>query len=588
MDVHNPEHVSRLVKAIERSRDDLEPFRQQHTQILGLLNSQRYGNSADYSRLIPYLKMVHSVLLRSLVSSNPRCLITTKVPPLRPIAKAMTLACNHRAKEMDLAGTLRAVVAAALVSIGFMKTGVCHHKREGTDGLLHDYMQPYVDPISLADWFHDTSAKRIDHFGFCGHTYRLPKDLLMQDPRFNPEQVEGIETADKGLRDEFGNDNPLALSNRRDHSTDYEDMVNLAEVWLPRENVVMTFACKRAGGILNDDPLLIEEYVGPELGPYLLLRFGELPDNIMPCPPCMDLADIHVAKQAVYRKMVQDQLAEKTVLVNLNGSEGDMASIINAPNRGAVNITGSAPPTEVRYGGMSQTALAFFARLCMDGNTWAGNLAALAGTSPSADTATQEKLLTASASKQIEGMQELTQELVYRVMYNTCWYWWRDGQNYNVEVPVDGAPGLTVPTTITAEEREGNWLEMNFELVPYSHQVKSPGQQLQTVRSIWQQDILPAMPFMQQAGIAPNLQGYLKVVGELEGTPYLDDLVMAQQPLAAEEELQEPPRYQPQNKTTTRVNRTGATQQGQEQAQMMAAMGAASEQQMGAMGRPPQ
>jgi hypothetical protein len=142
-----------------------------------------------------------------------------------------------------------------------------------------------------------------------------------------------------------------------------------------------------------------------------------------------------------------------------------------------------------------------------------------------------------------------------------------------------------VPTTITPEEREGHWLKLNFDLAPYSLTEDSPQQQLQIVRNIWQQDILPALPFMQQQGMAPNLQGYLRIVASLANTSHLDELVMFQQPMQPDQEMQEPPKYQPQNKTTTRVSRTGGTQQGQEQGQMMAALGAANEQQNGAMGR---
>ena len=198
--------IPRFRRAFEWSRKQLAPFRQRREAIIRLLAGSRYGDGPlSLSQPIPFLHLLHSVYTRSLVAANPRCLLSTRVPQLKPVAHAMELAINFEMSEMRLDNSLRAVVADALIVMGILKVGICSYPMEGAEGLLHDYQKTYADPISLDNWVHDMRANRFDQVGFAGHRFRVPRRALMQDPRYDPAVIKNLAAMERYVYDEWGN-----------------------------------------------------------------------------------------------------------------------------------------------------------------------------------------------------------------------------------------------------------------------------------------------------------------------------------------------------------------------------------------------
>lgn len=589
VDLHNTQHQNRFRRAVDWSRQQLAPFRKQREYIYRLLAGSRYGeNNLDRSYPVPFLKLLHQTYLRALVASSPRCMISTRVPQLKPVARAMEIAINHRIKDSKLVEAVRTVVSDALICMGILKVGVCYYPQEGTTGLLHDYMKTYVDSISLDDWVHDMSAKRFDQVGYCGHRLRVPRQSLLNDPRLPADRIAELARSERWVYDEQGGDTVSALSSGRDTSNEgeHEDMIDLWEFWFPRDKLVALYPCRRGGMMVDGAPLWQTEYVGPELGPYHMLRFGELADNILPSPPVSDMADMHEALNGVYRKFLKRALNQKNIIPVPGGSDTDVDRINKTPDGHAVKVDGAAPPGEISYGANNEMNVLAIARMQSDSSYYSGGLESIAGLGPQSATLGQDQMLAASAGKAVQALQDLTVDFTRDVMRSLAWYWWNEPQTYNVEVPIEGFPGESVPTQITPEMREGYWLDLNFEINPYSLQSDTPGSRLNTIMEMLTKLLIPGAPLMMPQGVGINWQEVVREIGHLANIPNLENLLMFQTPPEVDE-LQEPPKYSPPNGGTyERVSRSEATPRGQNSAQMMAAMGAASSQQAGMAGVP--
>lgn len=572
--------LAALSRAHEWSRRQLKPFREQRAILYKLLAGNRYATGAEPERShpVPFLKLLHQVLLRSLVASNPRYMMSTRVPELRPVAHAMEIAVNDRVKQTRLADALRGWVSDALVCMGILKVGVCYYPIEGTTGLIHDYMQTYVDTISLDDWVHDMTAKKWDAIGYAGHRVRMARSQLRMDPRLNPEQVDALPRATHNIYGEHGEAQTSSLSTSESLAEgEYDEMVDCWEMWLPREQMIGLFAAGTDGRLLAQQPLWSQAYNGPERGPFHLLRFGEIPDNILPCPPIMEMADMHIGLNGVYRKFVTRALNQKNIFAVQGNADEDAKRINDTPDGHAVRVD-IGMPQEVAFGADNQMNVAAIARLQHDGSYYAGNLESLAGLGVQSETLGQDKLLHGAASKNIAAMQDQVVEATRDVGHDLAWYWWLEPQNYQVEVPIDGFPGESIPETITPEMREGNWLNLNFEMDPYSLQSESPGSRVQDIDQLM--GIMGQMaPLMQGQNIAPNFAEYLRIRAHLKNMPDIERLVMFSTP-PENQELQEAPRSPAAtSRTYNRVSSSQASPAGVNNAQMAAAQGAASPQQ---------
>ena len=131
------------------------------------------------------------------------------------------------------------------------------------------------------------------------------------------------------------------------------------------------------------------------------------------------------------------------------------------------------------------------------------------------------------------------------------------------------ASGREIPVTYRAWEREGDYLDYNYEIVPYSMQYESPRQRLNGLLTIFTQLFIPLAPVMAQQGIGINYQALSRQVSELSNLPELNDLLIFSQPAPNPGEIGpvgQPPRQSPvTRRENVRINRSGATLGGKRQ-----------------------
>jgi hypothetical protein len=119
-----------------------------------------------------------------------------------------------------------------------------------------------------------------------------------------------------------------------DKSSEYTDIaryVDLVDLYLPREGLICTLPYQQ--GATADKFLAQSEYVGPDSGPYHMLAFTPVSDNILPVAPVSIWYDLHVLGNRIARKLARQADASKRVLA-YEGTRWMMPNASRTPKTG--------------------------------------------------------------------------------------------------------------------------------------------------------------------------------------------------------------------------------------------------------------
>jgi hypothetical protein len=516
--------IVKLKNAMRKARQDLAGYREKRFEAVKQYVGKNYGGDGSEKRIpVNMLNVAVAIYVRELVARNPGVSCTTRYLGLRPMANKLSMAMNHLLREIQFEDSLRRVALDAMFGVGIMKVGLSRDQARGVeiDGFWHDIGQPFADAIDLDDWVHDTTANRWDQIKFCGSRHRMPIEYAKNCPFFeNTDQLMPLTRRDVD-DDGYERVESIGRGGRTLSSgSEFQDECEVWDIWLPQEGIIITMPDT------GDKPLYVADWEGPESGPYHILGFEDVPGSIMPLPPVSTLLDLNDTVNALYRKMRSQAVSQKTIIGVPPGAAGDAERIKGATDLEMIKLDGGVGALQQqKYGGIDQSSLAFAMHVLDKLSYLGGNLDTLAGLSIGATTLGQEQLLSSSASKKMAGMQSRMFKFTSEVVKDLAWYLWYDPL---IEIPlvyrVENTD-IDVPMKFTAEDKEGDFLDYNIEIVPYSMQQKSPSEQLQTLSMVFQQFIAPFVGTPMMAGAQVNIQGLLKTVSELTGMKYLDDII---------------------------------------------------------------
>ena len=515
--------VTRLREAMDWSKKKSKPFREHYIRMLEEYVGPYYGDShSRFNVPINMLKMSVDIYQRSLTARNPRALVTTKNRAIRPQAKELQIATNEVIREVALHRTLREAVKQALFSIGVIKVGITAQSMGEAQNYLFDAGQPFADFVLFDDWLHDMTARRFEEVSWCGNRYRLPYDHVMECPMFDEAAKQKLRKSDGGgyqpLFDDAEHSSALSQGNDMGRE-EYEDHVDLWDIWLPRENLVVTLA---------DDsdvpPLNVIEWDGPERGPYHLLYFSSVPGNLMPSPPISHLFDLHDLINKLFVKMGDQAGRQKTItLATLAASnDGTAEAIRKAEDGSVVSVQNPEAAKEFRWGGVDQMNAGFWIQLLQRFSYMAGNLDVLGGLSQQADTATQEQILKSASSGLVADMQDRVVEFTRDVVTDITWWVYHDPVTVTPLVMQLDGYDRDIPYQWGPDRREAPFFDFNFNIQPYSMQAMGPAERLTAIMKIIGEAIMPAV----QTGQAQiNWQELIGLIAEYADLPELHTIV---------------------------------------------------------------
>lgn len=524
----NPRKETDLVtlrQAITSHREALKSARDNRIAGINQLVGAHYGPGDKQRMPVNMLAIAVAAFGGELAAQNPRVLITSPHWQLSGTADIFELATNHLLTEITFADALRQAVMEAMFGMGIIKCGLDVELRTEAHGFTHDVGQPYADCVPLDDWVQDMTATRWDQVQFCGNRYRLPADIVKESEFYDKKArawlKEHVKAPSAEPTSEPRSEDAAAGTAVKD-AKQITPMIQLWDVWVPSENMVVTISDTETTAM--PFPLRTVEWQGPEGGPYQLLKFGEVPGNIWPLPPLALWRDLNELGNDLFRKLQRQAQRAKKVGVSVSGNDDDVTNLMNAAD-GDV-IRSDADIVERVFGGVDQMLLAMFLQVKRLFSYVAGNLDAVAGLAPMSETLGQDQLLYTSAHKRVQDMQGRTLSFVTSIVKSLGYYLWTDPL---IEMPLvkrlDNID-VSVPLTFTPEQREGDFLDYNLNIDPYSLRAQTPSTNMQAFTNYLTYVVGPFIPLLQQQGAQVNFEVIQRFYSKFSNVPEINEVII--------------------------------------------------------------
>ena len=322
------------------------------------------------------------------------------------------------------------------------------------------------------------------------------------------------------------------------------------------------------------------------------MGFGEVPGNLMPLSPASLLMDLHEMANKVFRKVSRQADRQKTITVVQSGHESDGERIVETNDGDTIRSDRPEATREVRYGGVDQPTLAYLIQLKDMFVYMGGNLDALGGLGKLSDTAAQEQLISKSASARIADMQESATKAVKEVVTAVAKYLWYDPVTKPTVLVKIPDTDYEASVEFGPEIREGEIVEYELDIAPYSMVDRSPSERAKTLGELMQGFVIPMAPILQQQGYRPDMGKFLELMAKYSNTEELTEIVkkIDQQDMANIQQMQEvggdqerPTQSPVTTRRNIRENVPGSTREGRDEAMMQLLAGGGQPAQAGQM-----
>lgn len=570
MNPNDETQLGRLKSAMEWSRKKLQPFREERYECIREYTGFHYSQEERTAEKVPLnmIEIATNIYLSLLAAQNPRGLVTTSQRKLKAQARKLEAAVNRDIERLDLVDSLQTAVFDSMFSMGIMKLGLTADREIELDGQTHMLGRPFAENVDLDDWVHDMSARDIREAQFMGNRYRLPYDWVMQSGLYEPAALEELHPTDPTGHNEGGDVKIETLSKGQGSlQEEFRDHVELLDLWLPHDNLLITVPYDG-----NWRALRIVDWSGPDGGPFHILSYNKVPNNIMPLSPSSLWRDLHDIINMLWNKVARQAEAQKTVLGVRGDSTDDGQRVLRAGDNDAIRMDHPEGAKEFHFGGIDQTTLLFTMQAKQLFMYMSGNLDLLGGMGAATETVGQDQLLHQSAGRRVATMQAKVIQFTRKIIKSLAWYRWDEPlEELSLNIRIDGT-SREIPVQWRPQDRKGRFIDHNFDIDPYSMQEQSPGQRLQMVMNVVR-ELMPLAPMMAQQGIQFDLRGLLDLIARYANMNELNDIIVSVAGPIGEEpggngQGGEPRQSPVTNRINTRVNRPGATVGGRDEAMM--------------------
>lgn len=529
--------LSRLRDSMEYSANRKKPFLDRHISAVQMFAGSRYGGSqASQKSALNIFKLAVEIWLRQLAAKTPKALVLTRAPDLKVDSYELEIATDFLLNEIRFGKTLSDTVRSAIFSMGVMKVGITSQYLNRGSSFLSEAGQPYAENVLFEDFLFDMNARSKYQWDWCGNRYRLPYDMVMQNPNWN-STVKNQLTTDQSklaLNEGHGNDSrstnqmSAGSSAMRSHFRDY---IDLWDIWIPYDNILVTIPDQSGLG-----PLEVKEWEGPEMGPFHVLSFSDVPGNVMPAAPAQALFEMQDLLTRIFYQIGQQAQRQKTITVVDGRAEADGTAerVMEAEDGAVIRASHIDGVKEMVYGGADQGNLAFVNYMKEMMSYLGGNIDSIGGLAQQAETLGQERLLAQSSSQMLQDMQAKVVDFSSSVIKDLVQYMYFD--------PLSRLPLVKqikgfgdIPFTWGPENRKEDFFKYNFQVQPYSLQDKGPQSRINALMSLTSEFLLPLAPQLEQMGAALDLQKLMELYSKYNDLPEIEDLVVFDSPTLREQ-----------------------------------------------------
>lgn len=558
---------ARFTGAFQYSRRKMQPFRAARTRAVKAYAGSNYGDDGGGNRVVAnMIELAVNVYTHALSASITNCSVTTKVMEWKSTAYALELALEYFNKNMGFSEAMARCIFDAQFAMGIAKIGLDTTSTIRLYGEDLPVIKPFIDVVDFDDFVIDMAATSASGATFLGNRYRVPLRNAKKIAEINKSSL--VSTPRSVLNDS-GDFRQESTGGDDSSSEEIEDCIDLWDIWFPDIRTMVTYPAPQ-GGEIGRPIRIVEDWYGPECGPFLTLGFYNVPKNVLPLAPVSNLIDLGLVVNKMFVKVARQGERQKRITGVMSGGQKEAQTVISAQDGEVVRLDNPDKVKEFAVGGVDQAVFGSAVQLKQLFSYIGGNLDSMGGLAAQSDTMGQEQLIKQSSSARLNFMSGKTGEFITKCEKAIAWYMFYDP---NIDIPiVKKIPGSNyeIQSRLTQEMIQGEFLDYNFDISPYAGGAKTPQEKLNILMKLWMETIMPAAEMMGQFGITPDFEGYLKLFARYTDMSELEEIVQFSAP-------QQPPEQavsrggssapKPKNSTRVyeRVHNNRQTQAGQEQ-----------------------
>lgn len=527
--------IARLTKAMRIDRLSLQRYRTERREMVREYTGAHWSDEGA-TRHVPVnlIALYLNIVGRNMIAKNPRVLLSTFNREIRPIVNAEQAWVNKEIVRQRVEKTLARVVTDALFSVGFAKVALATPSDSAATAWTLKAGSVFCERVDLDDIVFDIHARDWSEVSYIGHRYRVPLDTVRDSRLYSKWRKDLVASNDEPYNLE--GDERVNMLGRGYYSAsaeEFEDWVDLWEVYLPRHRVVLTLANDSFSGSSspNGEALREQAWIGPDCGPYHPLGYNLVPGNIMPKGPVMDLIDLHKAANELYRKLIRQAQRQKSLTIVQRNQAEDGERIRQGSDGDMVPNDDPQSAKQVEFGGPNQVNFQMAIHLKDTFDFMAGGLSLLGGIAPQSKTLGQDKMLNENASRQIQDMQATTVDYTTSVLKAMLWYYHHDP--YKVmqsQHSLPGAPEFAINRKVTPMQRfKVPFEELDISVDPYSMRHQTPQERMAFMNQVIAQ-AAPMMQLFQAQGIMLDVNFWMKKLAEYGDSPDLAQLFTMREP----------------------------------------------------------
>jgi len=592
IDLHDKQSRGRLLKAVKTSRQAMDPFRKVRKELIrDYVGSWYSEGGARNKTLVNLMNQTARIYTVALAANNPQVMVSTPRSENWPFAKRFEVNLNKLISDMTLDKTFRSIVLDAFFCLG---CGVVmmrdtdtrfHGLLESEEDVWLDPGEPWLNRVAIDDLILDMPAKELSKMRFCGHMYRADFEKVMDEPGYDKKVKSHLTPTSKNTTDNPDTARDIAAGMAVDDD-ELKPMIWLQDIWVAENGSVATMTVDK-----DLPPLLERAWTGSQSGPYKFLSLGNVPDNVIPASPAVNLKGLHDLQNRLHRRMEQDSDAHRIVNVYPPGKEDDAEGLRRARRNSWHRMNDPKSISQIEIGGVDPRDQALSLFIQDEHDRFAGNLLAMGGLGPQASTVGQEEMIHGQVSRTEADMRMSVVGFASECVLDLGRLMWEDeALELQSSIPV-GNSGIEVRSHWKPDVRVGSFEDYEFRVEPYSMVFKTPEQKLQELFQTLR-EIAPLWPMFQASGASLDAEAIIDEIARLKNRPEFKRFITFASPADMLGGDQNSVRQSPvtSRETIRRNIPTGGTQGARSQILQQALMGGGSQvngQQAAAMARSP-
>jgi hypothetical protein len=543
--------MGRLQEAVKQADRDMGQFRERRKQSVDQYVGSRYAeNGPDRAVPLNLIAQVVDMLMVTLASNRPRVLVDTAHQELKPFATRFQESTNRLLKDIRFEKILQRAVLDAAFSLGIVKTYMADAGAQWINNEWIDPGKPFATNLSLDYFCYDTAADEWEEIRFASDRYQVDFAAL-RDPLFDQDVVKRLGPSPPDAEVSKETEKVGEITRGDDHGREpLIPSIWLRDVWLPGENLLLTFA---------DDKSLLPLVTREEnQNPYHRLAFHDVPDNAMPRSVVGDIAELHGLANSIVRKMGAMGRSRRNVHAYEPGAEEDAKRLKRSGHNEWVSVNSIDRIKTFTIGEIDQGLLALLQQIIDLSDRMSGNLRHAAGLGAEAETLGQEEMIGARVNQRLAKMLYKTTAFAVEIIKALGWMLWDDQATTIPARMKIGGTDLSVDRSWRPGHREGNFLDYNFDIAVHSMPYKSPVQRVQQVNYL----LTSIIPALAQMGGLVDLPTAIDFYAELLDEPRLHDLLRTQPTQEQQPPGGQPPRQSPHTVRENVRHNAGGQDQG--------------------------